>query len=110
MENRSKEPHVWPASVEGEDVEGVELHFVVMVSEVVVSRASIVADLEVPQLAKNYAQSFLPAPDDLAENRRVIGYQQCENGSGDSELSKTAGWSLPQSGRSSLERQMRELR
>jgi len=34
--------------------------------------------LEVPQLAKNHAQSLLPAPDDLAENRRVIGYQQCE--------------------------------
>ena len=34
--------------------------------------------LEVPQLAKNHAQSLLPAPDDLAENRRAIGYQQCE--------------------------------
>src|SRR6516165_11544025 len=34
--------------------------------------------LEVPQLAKNHAQSLVPAPDDLAENRRVIGYQQCE--------------------------------
>ena len=34
--------------------------------------------LEVPQLAKNHAQSLLPAPDDLAENRRAIGYQQGE--------------------------------
>jgi hypothetical protein len=34
--------------------------------------------LEDPQLAKSHAHSLLLVPDDLAENRCVIGYQQCE--------------------------------
>src|SRR4029077_19149625 len=41
-------------------------------------RSSIEADLEIPQLAKIHAKSLLPAPHDLAEDRRAIGYQQCE--------------------------------